>query len=245
MKLWWWWTIIVLPLSGESIGWYGRVYNIYYQEYNICRSYVCIFLHHAIEILYILLICMNILNANYIILLYCTTSFSDIAPRRQALTFACLDRCSPSRHTAGSRNNVANMHVCFAGHMFQGHITSKRQCMHAYKQRCETCRPTEERVDIQNHDDMHGCLANTYISGIGKYSHDDFHGRRNMVCMLWSSRWQERRGVHAMIFTLTGTWCARESKHVELDIPLLVNHLTARLSYIHSKHIWQVSKRSI
>ena len=35
---------------------------------------VCIFLHHAIEILYILLICMNILNANYIILLYCTTS---------------------------------------------------------------------------------------------------------------------------------------------------------------------------
>jgi len=131
VKLWWWWTIIVLPLSGESIGWYGRVYNIYYKEYNICRSYVCIFLHHAIEILYILLICMNILNANYIILLYCTTSFSDIAPRRQALTFACLDRCSPSRHTAGSRNNVANMHVCFAGHMFQGRITSKRQCMHA------------------------------------------------------------------------------------------------------------------
>ena len=172
-------------------------------------------------------------------------SYCCIAPRRQALIFACLDRCSPSRHTAGSRNNVANIHVCFAGHMFQGRITSKRQCMHAYKQRCETCRPNEERVDIQNHDDMHGCLASTYISGIGKYSHDDFHGRRNMVCMLWSSRWQERRGAHAMIFTLTGTWCARESKHVELDIPLLVNHLTARLSYIHPKHIWQVSKRSL
>ena len=177
-------------------------------------------------------------------------SYCCIAPRHSLILHhvilgACLDRCSPSRHTAGSRNNVANMHVCFSGHMFQGRITSKRQCMHAWKQHCETCRPTEERVAIQNHDDMHGCLASTYISGIGKYSHDDFHGRRNMVCMLWSSRWQERRGVHAMIFTLTGTWCARESKHVELDIPLLVNHLTARLSYIHSKHIWQVSKRSI
>ena len=191
MKLWWW-TIIVLPLSCESIGWYGRVYNIYYQEYNICRSYVCIFLHHAIEILYILLICMNILNANYIILLYCTTSFSDIAPRRQALTFACLDRCSPSRHTAGSRNNVANMHVCFAGHMFQGRITSKRQCMHAYKQRCETCRPTEERVDIQNHDDMHGALQ--------------VHIFRVL------------ENIHTMIFTAAGTWCACYDLHVDRNM---------------------------
>ena len=96
-----------------------------------------VFFFCIIEILYILLICMNIPNANYIILLYCTTSFSDIAPRRQALIFACLDRCSPSRHTAGSRNNVANMRVCFAGHMFS-RTYYKQAAMHACCSLCQT-----------------------------------------------------------------------------------------------------------